>query len=187
MPLQVPVPNQFAEGCPRSIRMQLDNLMLAIEAINLEGVEQLLSVSQELGLEKWIPHRVAFWRLRNTNPLRKHYQKGELQWDEAKALVTILCGSARQLSTALRFLMTTYQQKLEGKIESLGLQQNQAYLDFYIDRFRELYLSRMRANAKLSDQENNELAAYLLLQLFYSSGSAGEQRLWHSLIEGAVG
>ncbi len=182
MPLQVPT--ELAHGCPRSVGMQLDNLMVAIEAMNLEGVEALLAASQELGLQEWIPHRVAFWQLRNTNPLRKHYQRRNLQWEEAKALVTILCRVARQFNTALRFLVMTHQQVLEGKIESLGLQQNQAYLDFYTDRFRELYQARMRN--KLSHQDSIDLANHLLLQLLFASGSAGEQRLWHSLMDGAV-
>jgi hypothetical protein len=158
--------------------------MLAIEAMNLEGVEALLAAAQELGLEKWIPHRVAFWQLRNTNPLRKQYQRQKLQWEEAKALTGIVCRVAQQLNTAFRFLVMTHQQVLEGKIETLGLQQNQAYLDFYTDRFRELYQARMKN--KLSDRDSLDLANYLLLQLLFISGSGGEQRLWHSLIDGAV-
>lgn len=175
---------EFAQGCPRSIGMQLDHLMLAIEAMNLEGVEALLAAVEELGLGKWIPHRVAFWQLRNTNPLRKQHQRDRLQWEEAKALVGIVCRVAQQLNTALRFLVMTHQQVLEGKIEALGLQQNQAYLDFYTDRFRELYQVRMRS--KLSDRDSTDLANYLLLQLLFVSGSGGDQRLWHSLIDGAV-
>ncbi len=182
MPLEVPT--ELAHGCPRSVGMQLDHLMLAIEAMNLEGVEALLAAAQELGLEKWIPHRVAFWHLRNTNPLRKQYQRQKLQWEEAKALVGIVCRVAQQLNTAFRFLVMTHQQVLEGKIETLGLQQNQAYLDFYTDRFRELYQARMKN--KLSDRDSLDLANYLLLQLLFISGSGGEQRLWHSLIDGAV-
>ncbi|MCA1903616.1 MAG: DUF3038 domain-containing protein [Cyanobacteria bacterium KgW148] len=182
MPLEVPT--DLAHGCPRSVGMELDHLMLAIEAMNLEAVEALLAASQELGLEKWIPHRVGFWRLRNTNPLRKQYRRVTLQWEEAKALVAVVCRVAQQLNTALRFLVMTHQQVLEGKLESLGLQQNQAYLDFYTDRFRELYQARMRN--KLSDRDGADLANYLLMQLLFASGTAGEQRLWHSLIDGAV-
>ncbi len=182
MPLEVPT--ELAHGCPRSVGMQLDHLMLAIEAMNLEGVEALLAAAQELGLEKWVPHRVAFWQLRNTNPLRKQYQRQKLQWEEAKALTGIVCRVAQQLNTAFRFLVMTHQQVLEGKIETLGLQQNQAYLDFYTDRFRELYQARMKN--KLSDRDSLDLANYLLLQLLFISGSGGEQRLWHSLIDGAV-
>lgn len=178
------VPTELAHSCPRSVGMQLDHLMLAMEAMNLEAVEGLLAAVQELGLEKWIPHRVGFWRLRNTNPLRKHPDRKGLQWEEAKALVAVVCRVAQQLNTVLRFLVMTHQQVLEGKIEALGLQQNQAYLDFYTDRFRELYQARMRH--KLSDRDALDLANYLLVQLLFISGSGGEQRLWHSLIDGAV-
>ncbi|PLS69103.1 MAG: hypothetical protein CV045_03970 [Cyanobacteria bacterium M5B4] len=39
---------------------------------------------------------------------------------------------------------------------------------------------------KLSDRDGADLANYLLMQLLFASGTAGEQRLWHSLIDGAV-
>ncbi len=182
MPLEVPT--DLLPRCPRSVAMELDNLMMALESLNLEAVEALLAAVQELGLEKWVPHRVAFWQLRNTNPLRNSYQREALQWEEAKALVAIVCRVAQQLHTVLRFLVTTYQQQLEGKLEALGMQQNQGYVDFYVDRFQELYAHRMRS--PLSRPEGQELALQLLVELFFISGSGGEQRLWHSLMDGAV-
>ncbi len=180
------VPKGFVRGCPRTVRMDIDHLLLAIEALDLEAVEVLLALIEPLGLEKIIPSRVAFWRLRNTNPLRRNYQRSSLDWDELKALIKIVCAIAKQLDSGLRLLISTHQQITEGKIEALGLQQNQAFLEGYIDRFRSLYIGRMRSPAPLNKQEIAELALQQLTRLLICSGTVGEYRLWNSLFDGAI-
>jgi len=160
--LDLHVPKDFVRGCPRSVRMDIDHLLLAIEALDLEAVEVMLVLIEQLGLQKTIPSRVAFWRLRNTNPLRRNYQRASLSWDELKALVKIVCTLTKQLDTGLRFLISTHQQISEGKIEALGLQQNQAYLETYIDRFKSLYISRIRSPSSLNNEEIRDVALQLL-------------------------
>ena len=184
--LDLHVPKDFVMGCPRSVRMDIDHLLLAIEALDLEAVEVMLALIEQLNLGKTIPSRVAFWRLRNTNPLRRNYQRASLSWDELKALVKIVCNLSSQLGTGLRLLISTDQQMTEGKIEALGLQQNQAFLENYIERFTSLYVGRMRSPAPLNKQEISELALQLLTRLLLCSGIAGEFRLWNSLFDGAI-
>ena len=184
--LDLHVPKDFVRGCPRSVRMDIDHLLLAIEALDLEAVEVMLALIEQLNLGKTIPSRVAFWRLRNTNPLRRNYQRASLSWDELKALVKIVCNLSSQLGTGLRLLISTDQQMTEGKIEALGLQQNQAFLENYIERFTSLYMGRMRSPAPLNKQEISELALQLLTRLLLCSGIAGEFRLWNSLFDGAI-
>jgi hypothetical protein len=184
--LDLHVPQDFVRGCPRSVRMDIDHLLLAIEALDLEAVEVMLVLIEQLGLQKTIPSRVAFWRLRNTNPLRRNYQRASLSWDELKALVKIVCTLTKQLDMGLRFLISTQQQISEGKIEALGLQQNQAYLETYIDRFKSLYIGRMRSPTPLNNEDIRELALQLLTRLLLCSGVAGEYRLWNSLFDGAI-
>jgi hypothetical protein len=166
--------------------MDIDHLLLAIEALDLEAVEVMLVLIEQLSLQKTIPSRVAFWRLRNTNPLRRNYQRVSLTWDELKALVKIVCTLSKQLDAGLRLLISTHQQAVDGKIEMLGLQQNQAYLENYIDRFISLYIGRMRSPSPLNKEEIRELALQLLTRLLLCSGVAGEYRLWHSLFDGAI-
>ncbi len=182
----LPLPKNFSRGCPRSARMDLDHLLLAIEAIDVQAAEAMLYFVQQLNLQSIIPNRVSLWRIRNTNPLRRHYQRGTLTWEETKALVLIACAIARQLNTVLRQLLTTSQQISEQKIDILGLQQNKLYLDAYLERFRSLYLSRMRSPSILSNDEIKDLALQLLTQLMFYSGTAGELRLWYALFEEAI-
>jgi hypothetical protein len=166
--------------------MDLDNLVLALEAIDLQVTDVMLYLVSQLHLEAAIPNRVSFWRLRNTNPLRRNYQRASLEWNEAKALVMLICHVAEQLNTHLRLLISTCQQIDENKIDALGLQQNRLYVDIYVEQFRSLYKSRMRLPIVLSDEELKDLSLHLLEQLLFCSGTAGKVRLWHALLDGAI-
>lgn len=171
--------------CPRSVRMELDYLLLAIEALDYEAMEAVVECIQYLQLEQVIPSRVALWRLRNTNPLRKTYQRGDFSIQQAQAIVKVICTLANRVNTGLRLLVTTLQQMREGKIEVLGLQQNQAFFEEYVRRFIYLHNQRMKP-AGLTNAELASLAEDLLVQLLFSSGTAGEQRLWYSLTAGEL-
>jgi hypothetical protein len=166
--------------------MDLDNLVLALEAIDLQVTDVMLYLVPQLNLEQTIPNRVSFWRLRNTNPLRRNYQRTSLEWEEAKALVTLICHIASQLNTHLRLLVSTCEQIDENKIDALGLQQNRLFVEVYLEQFRSLYKSRMRLPIALSDRELKELSLQLLDQLLFISGTAGTVRLWHGLLDGAI-
>ncbi len=176
------LPMPQTQGCGSTVRIELDHLLLAIEAIDLQATDVILELVAEIGLSEIIPNRVSLWRLRNTNPYRHNYQRGILTWEEAKALVMIICNIARRINTHLRLLVTTEYQVSENKIEALGLQQNLSYLDAYLNQFHDLFLSRMRSPSILNDQEIRDLSIHLLTQLLFCSGSLGEQRLWSNLL-----
>jgi hypothetical protein len=170
------------QGCGSSVRIDLDHLLLAIEAIDLQATDVILELVDQLNLGEIIPNRVSLWRLRNTNPYRRNYQRGTLSWEEARALVLIVCNIAQKINTHLRLLVNTDYQLYEGKIESLGLHQNLGYLNAYLQQFHDLFLSRMRSPSVLSDREIKDLAIHLLVQLLFSSGGLGTQRLWANLL-----
>lgn len=169
------------QGCDSIVRIDLDHLLLAIEAIDLQATDAILQLVEQLNLSETIPNRVSLWRMRNTNPYRRNYQRGSLSWEEAKALVLIICNIARRINTHLRLLVTTNHQALDRKIEILGLQQNLDYLESYFQQFHDLFLSRMRSPAVLNDNDIKSLAIQMLIQLLFCSGSLGEQRLWSIL------
>lgn len=170
-----------AQGCSSAVRVDLDHLLLAIEAIDLQATDVILDLVDQLSLTEIIPNRVSLWRMRNTNPYRRNYQRGNLSWEEAKALVIIICRIAQRINTQLRLLVNTNHQLSEQKIEALGLQQNLFYLESYLLQFHDLFLSRMRSPTLLNDDEIRDLAIHLLTQLLFCSGSLGEQRLWSNL------
>jgi Protein of unknown function (DUF3038) len=73
--------------CPRRAQIQLDWMLLALEALDLNAQENTLVGLQDLQLQPLIKNRVHLWQLRNTNPLRRFSQRRPLSLAEGKALV----------------------------------------------------------------------------------------------------
>jgi Protein of unknown function (DUF3038) len=183
----LPSPSVADGFCPRRARMQIDLLLLAIEALDANGSETILAVVDELGLERVISDRVTLWRMRSSNPLRNLNQRRSLSIVEGKSLVVILCYLSRRLTGVLRQLVLT-QQQLADKEQAAT---DDFYLAAYVDRFRSHFKSRMsqRRSADLgydSPESLNALALDLLAQLLFCTGTSGMQRLWISLFDGEV-
>ena len=183
----LPVPNVSDRTCPRRTRLQIDLLLLAIEALDLGGSEALLKTSKELNLQDLIKNRVALWRLRSTNPLRRSSQRRPLSIEEAKALVAIACHLAKRLTVLIRQLLLANQQLVEKQLSP----EHHFRLANYLERFRAHFRSRMNPKragvaAYDTDEKLNQLALQLLSQLLFCTGTAGSQRLWSSLFDGEV-
>jgi len=187
------LPDSFAthlvthKGCPRRTRMQLDLLLLAIEALNLKGSHDILYLARQLELETIIPNRVTLWCIRNTNPLRRLSRRRAMSLIEAKALTLITCQLARRLNLVIRKLLNDAQQ-LQERNQSLD---KNPHLANYLERFRAHFRSRMnpRRSAVLiydTDDKLNDLALNLLAKLLFCTGTAGIERLWVSLFNGEV-
>jgi Protein of unknown function (DUF3038) len=177
--------------CPRRTRTHLDLMMLAIEALDLTGAEAILAVSQELQLESIIRNRVALWRLRSTNPMRRLSQRQVMTLQEAKALTVIICNLARRLTVILRQLVLAQQQLDAGAANATATSSTQiGQLQDYLDRYRSLFRSRMNSRRTIglydSDSALDQLALEQLTRLLFCTGTAGMQRLWISLFDGEV-
>lgn len=183
----LPDPAIAGQGCPPRTRLQIDLILLAIEALELGGSEAILTFAEELELKEIIKDRVNLWRMRSSNPLRRAHIRRPLTIIEAKALVVIACYIARRLTVVIRQLIMLYQQMHE---KQLPLEQN-LRLSNYLERFRAHFKSRMNARrsgvlALGSDEKLDELAINLLGQLLFCTGTAGMQRFWISLFDGEV-
>ena len=183
----LPDPAIAHKGCPRRTTVQIDLILLAIEALELGGSEAILAFAQELDLKEIIKDRVNLWRMRSSNPLRRAHIRRTLTIMEAKALVVIACYIARRLTVVIRQMLMIYQQLDEKQIP---LEQN-LRLSNYLERFRAHFKSRMNARrsgllALTSDEKLDELAINLLGQLLFCTGTAGMQRFWISLFDGEV-
>jgi hypothetical protein len=162
-------------------------MLLAIEALDLGGSEAILSLVKELELQGIIQNRVALWRLRSTNPLRRYSQRQPLSLVEAKALVAIACHLARRLTVVIRQLLLAYQQLTE---KQLSVEHHFRLYD-YLERFRAHFRARMNPRragvlAYSSDEKLNELALSLLGKLLFCTGTFCMQRFWISLFDGEV-
>lgn len=183
----LPNPIEPERGCPRRTRLQIDLILLAIEALELRGSEAFLAVAKELELQDIVKNRVVLWRLRSTNPLRKFSQRRPLKLVEAKALVAIACYQARRLTATIRQLLLEYQQMREKQLPL----ENHLRLSDYLERFRTHFRSRMnpRRSGVLvysNDEKLDQLALKLLGQLLLCTGTYGMQRFWMSLFDAEV-
>ncbi|MBD2145989.1 MAG: DUF3038 domain-containing protein [Sphaerospermopsis kisseleviana] len=183
----LPDPAIGPKGCPRRTTLQIDLMLLAIEALELGGSEAILAFAQELDLTGIVKNRVNLWRMRASNPLRRAHNRRPLTIMEAKALVVIACYIARRLTVVIRQMLMIYQQLSEKQIP---LEQN-LRLANYLERFRAHFKSRMNARRSVlltlnSDEKLDELAIDLLEKLLFCTGTAGMQRFWISLFDGEV-
>lgn len=177
-----------ADGvCPRRARLQIDLILLAIEALDLSGSEAILKAAKDLELQSIIKNRVMLWRLRSTNPFRRNSQRRPLTLAEGKALVLIACSLARRLTVLIRQLLLAHQQLQEKQLSP----DHHFRLAEYLERFRAHFRSRMNPKragvmAYDTDEKLNELALLLLGQLLFCTGTSGTQRLWSSVFDGEV-
>jgi hypothetical protein len=183
----LPNPPVANEVCPRRAMTQIDLMLLAIEALDLSGSEAILLMAHELELQGIIKNRVALWRLRSTNPLRRNSQRRSLTLSEAKAMVVVGCYLARRLTVLIRQLLLAYQQLSEKQLSP----EHHFRLYDYLERFRAHFRSRMNPRraavaAYSSDEKLDELALNLLTQLLFCTGTYGMQRYWASLFDGEV-
>lgn len=175
------------KGCPRRAKLEIDLMLLAIEALELGGAEQMLSMAKELELDGIIKNRTTLWRLRSTNPLRRAHSRRLLRLDEAKALVIIGCQMSRRLTVTIRQLLLEHQQLSD---KSLPPECN-FRISEYLDLFRAHFRSRMNPRRSLvvtyaDDDKLNELGIDLLGKLLFCTGTAGMQRFWISLFDGEL-
>lgn len=172
-------------GAPNStewdnIKAQLDLVLLALETLTKIGSEAMLSAAIDLGLESKVPDRVALWRLRQSNPMRKGQGgRKKLDVEEARSLVLIICHLAKQHQELIRRAVSLLEQMAETDREP----HQAAILGDYIDAFCNTYEERMEEDENVSTDLLTRLALKLLVDLLFYSSPGGHRRLWLALID----
>ncbi len=163
-----------------NIKAQLDLVLLALETLTGIGSEAMLSAAINLDLESRVPDRVALWRLRQSNPLRKGQGgRKKLDVEEARSLVLISCHLAKQHQELIRRAVGLLEQMTEDNREP----HQAALLGDYIDAFCNTYQERMEEDETISTDALSNLALKLLIDLLFYSGPGGHRRLWLALID----
>lgn len=162
-----------------NIKTQLDLVLLALEALVGIGSEAMLQAANQLNLESKLPDRVALWRLRQSNPLRKgEGGRKKLDVEEARSLVLIICYLARQHQETIRRAVALLEQAAENNSEPHKV----ALLGDYLDAFSNIYQERMEDEYTSTDSLSY-LALKLLIDLLFYSGPGGHRRLWLALLD----
>jgi hypothetical protein len=163
-----------------NIKAQLDLVLLALEALTGIGSEAMLSAAVHLNLESKVPDRVALWRLRQSNPLRKgEGGRKKLDVEEARSLVLIICYLAKQHQVQIRRAVAMLEQAVANNSEPHKL----SVMGDYIDAFSNIYQERMEDDEKISTNLLSQLALKLLIDLLFYSSSSGHRRLWLALLD----
>jgi DNA-binding ferritin-like protein (Dps family) len=177
---QIPAPNTIQW---ENIKTQLDLVLIALESLTGIGSEAMLSAAVNLNLESKVPDRVALWRLRQSNPLRKSQGgRKKLDVEEARSLVLIICHLAKQHQEIIRRAVGLLEQMTANKQKP----HQTALLGDYIDTFCNTYQERMEEEEKTSTDLLTHLALKLLINLLFYSASGGHRRLWLALIDPAT-
>ncbi|WP_138497665.1 DUF3038 domain-containing protein [Nostoc sp. PA-18-2419] len=175
--IKLPAPNTVQWD---NIKTQLDLVLLALETLTGIGSEAMLSAATDLNLESRVPDRVALWRLRQSNPLRKGQGgRKKLDVEEARSLVLIICYLARQNQELIRRAVGLLEQMAETNREP----HQAALLGDYIDAFCNTYQERMEEDEEISTDLLTNLALKLLVDLLFYSAPGGHRRLWLALID----
>ncbi|MBN3909990.1 MAG: DUF3038 domain-containing protein [Nostoc sp. NMS1] len=175
--IKLPAPNTVQWD---NIKTQLDLVLLALETLTGIGSEAMLSAATDLNLESRVPDRVALWRLRQSNPLRKGQGgRKKLDVEEARSLVLIICYLAKQHQELIRRAVGLLEQMAETNREP----HQTALLGDYIDAFCNTYQERMEEDEQISTDLLTNLALKLLVDLLFYSAPGGHRRLWLALID----
>ncbi len=157
---------------------RIDLLLLAIEAIDLNGSQSMVWTSKSLGLESQFPNHVELWKCRCHNPLRKTTRRGPLKSLDSDALILLICSMSERLYPRLRQLISSNEPTD---------QTNERWLSLSI-RFTDLVSQRLNtrrgAVQRILSDENTELIIRQLVRtLSLSVGYGGVNRLKASLFD----
>lgn len=166
---------------PRRGIERLDLLLLCLEALDLNGGEAMVWMSEQLGFAALFPNRVELWKRRCHNPLRRACRRGSLSSLESDALIRILCQMADRLYPMLRALLSSH--------EPDELQRQRWQL--FHERLTALVQERMNPRRSGVQQLLDPQAGPLYLQdlvrsLALAAGSGGFERMRASLLDAAA-
>lgn len=185
----LPVPNPALETVTPepaqldNIKAQLDLVLLALEALTNIGSDAMLNSASALGLADLAADRVALWRLRQSNPLRRGSGgRKKLDVEEARALVLIICHLAQQHQTTVRQGVMVLEQMSSAGTPPF----HHPLLGDYLDTFVTIYQERMSPDSP-ANQGLEQLALKLLIDLLFYTDAAGPRRLWLALLDRANG
>jgi hypothetical protein len=155
---------------------RLDLLLLCAEALDFNGGEAMVWMSEQLGFSGLFPNRVELWKRRCHNPLRRATRRGRLEPAETDALMRILCALADRLYPLLRALLSSSEpEAVRGRRWEL-----------FEGRLAELVRERMNprrvgVQTLLDPQRGARQRRQLIQSLALGAGTGGYERLRASL------
>ena len=119
-----------------------------------------------------MPNKVAIWKLRNNNPLRKSYVGNNIKLNEFNALLRITVEMSKYLYPYIREILKSKE----------DIEENSVIWNDFNNRFKELITERLNINSmrvkKLLNQTgNDEIIVKSLFTLSLCISNQGYQKL----------
>ena len=151
---------------------------MILETIDLNGIQSLYALSNRLNLDNVLPNKVAIWKLRNNNPLRKSYVMNNIKLNEFDALIRITVEMSKYLYPYIREILKSKE----------DIEKNSVIWNDFNNRFIELIKERfnvdsIRVKKLLNKAENEEIITKFLLILSFSISNQGYQKLKNFLYD----
>jgi hypothetical protein len=160
---------------------RLDLLLLAAEALDLNGGEVLVLLCEQMGFTALFPNRVELWKRRCHNPLRRVCRRGELAPVESDALIRLVCAMGERLYPLLRVLLSATEP------EDISQQRWSLFHQRLSDLVRERMNPRRSGVQRLLDPRNSAaIERPLVRSLALAAGTGGFERLRASLLDAAA-
>ena len=146
--------------------------MLILETIDLNGIQSLYALSNRLNLNNVIPNKVAIWKLRNNNQLRKSYVINNIKLNEFDALIRITVEMSKYLYPYIREILKSKEDIEENSV--IWNDFNNRLIDLIKERFN---VDSIRVKKLLNKAENDEIIIKYLLILSFCISNQGYQKL----------
>lgn len=157
---------------------RLDLLLLTVEALDLNGGEAMVWMCEQLGFSVLFPDRVALWKSRCHNPLRRTTRRGTLSELETDALIRILCALADRLYPMLHQLLSN------AEPDAANAQRWRLFQSRLAELVRERMNPRRSSVQRLVAPELEPSVLHGLIQtLALGAGDGGFDRLKASLMD----
>ena len=119
-----------------------------------------------------MPNKIAIWKIRNNNPLRKSYINNNIKLDEFDALIKVTSEMSRYLYPYIREIL---QSKEDIENDSVIWNDfNKRFIELIKERFN---MDSIRVKKLLNQAENDEIIIKSLLTLSFCISSQGCQKL----------
>jgi len=149
-----------------------------LETIDLNGIQSLYALSNKLNLNNVLPNKVAIWKLRNNNPLRKSYVINNIKLNEFDALIRITVEMSKFLYPYIREILKSKEDIEENSV--IWNDFNNRFIELIKERFN---VDSIRVKKLLNKAENDEIIIKSLLILSFCISNQGYQKLKNFLYD----
>ena len=138
----------------------------------MNGIQSLFALSNRLNLNNVLPNKVAIWKLRNNNPLRKSHVNNNIKVEEFDALIKITVEMSRYLYPHIRVILQSKEDS--GKNSIIWNDFNKRFKELINERFN---TNSMRVKKLLHQTGDDEILVKSLLTLSLCISNEGYQKL----------